>query len=181
MIVRRIHSFGFSLVEVNLAVALIALGMLTLFSLFPMGLRESEMSIVDTHEATFANHVLSCIEANAMDIINWSDWANLNTCADLLVKDIFPAVSAGKTTEAVPGIGTAVVFGITGMGSTYVYPLIPPNEKNPPRILRYKIKIIPTESGPARRRVEVWVKSGKYGEFNANCSIYFTDVMYSGM
>lgn len=176
MIVRRINSFGFSLVEVNLAVALIALGMLTLFSLFPMGLRESEMSIVDTHEATFANHVLSCIEANAMDIINWGDWANLNTCADLLVKDIFPAVSAGKTTE-----GTAVVFGITGMGATYIYPIVSPSERNPPRILRYKIKIIPTESGLARLRVEVWVKSGKYGEFTANCSIYFTEVMYSGM
>ena len=68
---------GFSLVEVNLAILLVALGMLALFGLFPAGLREADLAMTDTHEALFADYVLSGLEANASTSTTWSVWKDM--------------------------------------------------------------------------------------------------------
>ena len=56
---------GFTLVEVTLALLVIAIGMLSLFQLFPAGLRENMLSRADLHQSMFAEYVLSGVEARA--------------------------------------------------------------------------------------------------------------------
>ena len=73
------HTAAFTLIEVNLAILLIATGVLVLLALFPLGLKESEEGIMDTHEGMFAGHVLSGLEGNALAMTNWADWADSGT------------------------------------------------------------------------------------------------------
>ena len=82
----KMNKNGFSMMEVNLAVFVVGLGLLTLVSLFPLGLRESDIAITDTHEAMFADHLLSAMQGNASEITNWSalvpgqaKWSDMNS------------------------------------------------------------------------------------------------------
>ena len=68
---------GFSLIEVNLAILLVGVGLFSLFALFPRALRESDMAIADTHEAMFGASMLSAIEGNASDITDWDEWTDM--------------------------------------------------------------------------------------------------------
>ena len=56
---------GFSLIEVNLAVFVMAVGILALMGLFPTGLRESMQSRADLKQTMFADYALSILQANA--------------------------------------------------------------------------------------------------------------------
>ena len=66
---------GFSLIETNLAIFLVAIGLLSIFALFPLGLQQSELAVQDSQEAMFADYVLSALQANAFAITNWHVWA----------------------------------------------------------------------------------------------------------
>ena len=55
---RSRYSAGFSLVEVSLALLVIGLGMLAVFSLFPSGLSMNKRAADETQSAMFANDVL---------------------------------------------------------------------------------------------------------------------------
>lgn len=59
---------GFSLIEINLAIFVVGMGMLTLFSLFPSGLRQVEDSLNDTQTAMFADYVFSTLRSEARSI-----------------------------------------------------------------------------------------------------------------
>lgn len=65
---------GFSLVEVNMAILIAAGGLLSLFSLFPGGLRQSVMSQEDLYQVTFASSVLDAISANVKQIEDVKQW-----------------------------------------------------------------------------------------------------------
>ena len=66
---------GFTLVEVTLALLVIAIGMLSLFQLFPAGLRENMLSRADLRQSMFAEYVLSGVEARAAAIgPDWNTW-----------------------------------------------------------------------------------------------------------
>jgi len=58
------HKGGFSLIEVNLAILIAALGLMMLFQLFPIGLRQSVQSESDLRQTTFANALFEEINAN---------------------------------------------------------------------------------------------------------------------
>jgi len=66
---------GFSLVEVNMAIMVIGLGMLVLFGLFPTGLREGENALINTHCALFADAVFNGLRAEATQK-TWTQWQN---------------------------------------------------------------------------------------------------------
>lgn len=70
----RSQNQGFSLVEANLAILVVAVGLLSLFSLFPAGLRQSDLSQADTRQALFAEYVLSRVIGNAAEIKDWNTW-----------------------------------------------------------------------------------------------------------
>lgn len=78
--ISRQTSGAFSLIEVNLAIFVVSMGMLTLFSLFPVGLRQVEDSHKVTQEALFADYVLSTIRANACAITeeDAADWTDID-------------------------------------------------------------------------------------------------------
>jgi prepilin-type N-terminal cleavage/methylation domain-containing protein len=83
---------GFSLVEVTLALLVISVGMLSLFSLFPAGLRENILSRADLRQAAFAEYVFSRLEARAGEIAgDWDKWDNTGPFTDELAsaKKIF--------------------------------------------------------------------------------------------
>jgi len=80
MLVQTGKKCGFSLIEINLAIFLIAMGMLTLFSLFPTGLKQVETAHENTQEALFGDYVLSTMRADTM-LINAADWVVLTSAA----------------------------------------------------------------------------------------------------
>lgn len=78
---------GFSLIEVNMAILIAAGGMLSLFALFPVGLRQSVMSEADLHQATFASSFFEAISANVKTIDDVRVWNNIEDFWDMAVGD----------------------------------------------------------------------------------------------
>ena len=65
---------GFTLIEINLAIMLLAVGLLTLISLFPLGLRQADDAYRDAQAALFANYILTGMRRNAEAIDSWAQW-----------------------------------------------------------------------------------------------------------
>lgn len=152
---------AFSLMEVNLAVFLIAFGLLALFSLFPLGLKECQMAVDETREVMFADYVLGTLEGNAIAITNWNDWGNQNK------------ILAGLSGE--DPLEKALVVN-TGEQVLKHFPVGTDN------LLRYKLAIsnVPGDVVSDRLRVTLSVKSGKYGDFGL-ARVYVTDLIFFGM
>lgn len=150
---------GFSLMEVNLAILMVALGLLSLFSLFPAGLRESQGGIMDTQEAMFADHVLSTLEGTAQTITNWSGWGTESAFYSNVLADCNYA-SAGDL-----GIRKTGVFPESG------------SEK-----IRYTLSIVPVpNTGMRRYRATLKVMSGTMGSFDDYGMTYYTEFIFCGM
>jgi len=60
------HSKGFTLVEVALAMLVVAIGVLAVFSLLSSGMKASARALADTHAAMFADNVFSGLRARAL-------------------------------------------------------------------------------------------------------------------
>ena len=73
---------GFSLMEVNMAVFVMAVGILGLVALFPLGLRESYQGKADLQQSMFADYALNqLVAALSQTNITWSEWCQLDhTC-----------------------------------------------------------------------------------------------------
>lgn len=61
----KIHDLGFSLIEVNMAVFVMAVGIIAMAALYPLGLRESIQSTADLKQSMFADVVLGAAIAAA--------------------------------------------------------------------------------------------------------------------
>lgn len=70
---------GFSLIEVNIAILVIAGGLLSLFALFPAGLKMSSAALSDTRQALFADDFFAYFDDGVMNIDNRTDWQNIET------------------------------------------------------------------------------------------------------
>ena len=70
---------GFSLIEVNIAILVIAGGLLSLFALFPAGLRMSSSALSDTCQALFADDFFAYFDDGVMTITDRADWENVET------------------------------------------------------------------------------------------------------
>lgn len=72
---RLVRKLGFTLMEVNLAIFIMAAGVLAMVSLYPLGFRENEQSTTDVVGAAAADAVLNQITAALSSRnITWSDW-----------------------------------------------------------------------------------------------------------
>jgi len=67
---------GFTLIEVSFAVLVIGLGLLSVFALFPTGVRFSEDSIADTRAGLFAETVFNKMRSNADTLTTWDSWTS---------------------------------------------------------------------------------------------------------
>ena len=173
----RIRS-GFSLVEVNLAILLVALGMLALFGLFPAGLREGELALTDTHAALFADYVLSGIEANASTMTVWNAWGDIGNFRTAIGKN----VKEDARPPSMPGgdiVADGTVQGPVSFAGNY---------------LLYLLEVSGTDytapGVPQRRTVGLWVWSVQYigadvradlSKFKPRAKPFYTEVYFSGV
>lgn len=69
---------GFSLIEVNMAVFVMAVGVLSMAVLYPLGLRESTQGQADLKQSMFADCVLNQVVALASQTnVTWNSWKNI--------------------------------------------------------------------------------------------------------
>jgi Tfp pilus assembly protein PilV len=79
---------GFSLIEVNMAVFVLAVGILSMAVLYPLGLRESMQSQSDIKQSMFADYVLSMAVAKLSKIKPESTSKEVNVKIEELKKEI---------------------------------------------------------------------------------------------
>ena len=74
---RRVKKIrGFSLMEVNMAIFVMAIGVLSMVALFPLGIRESIQSQEDLKQSMFADYMLNAIvSVVSSPTLPWSDWS----------------------------------------------------------------------------------------------------------
>ncbi len=72
---RKIRKLGFTLMEVNLAIFIMATGVLAMVSLYPLGYRENQQSRDDVWAASEADRIFNQLHALLSDrSIKWTDW-----------------------------------------------------------------------------------------------------------
>ena len=175
------RSNGFTLVEVSLALCIVAVGLLVLFGLFPMGLQLSEYAVLDTQEAMFADSVLGVIEANAMAVDSWETWTNYV----LLTRELVERMDMdGLDTSWTDGGTNGWTIEDTAVGTGGMEFPKPTSGADPytvPRYMRYRLKISGTAPGSPLKSVELWARCSKYGDFDTRSAFYFTQIVFSGM
>ena len=78
---------GFSLVEVCMAILVVGLGLMSIFSMFPTGLAASESAAADTETGLFAAQVFAGLQAVATEV-SWSQWKKMPvSAADFKIPD----------------------------------------------------------------------------------------------
>ena len=145
---------GFSLIEVNMAVLVVGLGILVLFGLFPSGLREGENGIVDTHCALFAETVLEGLRAevhNNPDLLDWLAWQDLRGRFKNNLKFNMPNGAGTIEGDAVLLHKDLIVRG----------PIKFPEGANPTTYIWYAMQISEGSTDMAHT-VNLWVWSGQY-------------------
>lgn len=146
---------GFSLVEVCIALLVLSVGVFSLFAIFPAGLKESESGVADTHEAMFADRILSAFEGKASNMTNWNDWTDMDVFKDRLIETLdVPQFKFDQETLTCFPQG----------GATNI---------------RYKAAIHELNPDHSRKKVLIQVKYGKYGQL-VNGSVYSCDLIYLG-
>lgn len=95
---------GFSLVEVNMAIFVMAIGILSMAVLFPLGLRESNQGLADLKQSSLADYLLNqAVAAAQLPDVKWSEWkksiddGNLQPLPDFIKKKMdFPQEGEGE-------------------------------------------------------------------------------------
>ena len=86
---------GFTLIEVNLAIFIMAGGVLAMISLYSLGFRESRQSLEDVASAALAETVLNPLVVALSDRqLKWSEWRSLE------FKEVSSGISAGDGSSA---------------------------------------------------------------------------------
>jgi prepilin-type N-terminal cleavage/methylation domain-containing protein len=157
---------GFSLVEVSLAIFIVAVGLLTLFSLFPKGLQQGALAHADTQTALFADYVLSTLRGKSMSI-SLADW-------DDLLTDLGPSTGGTAPSTIWAGFFTLKSFADPD-------PVEFPEGSG--LYVRYRLEF--DELGD-NYTVALWVQSGQYGSsdvgtFTGSSEAYYTELFFTGM
>ena len=153
----KINRHGFSLVEVCIALLVLSIGVFSLFAIFPAGLKESESGVADTHEAMFADRILSAFEGKALNMTNWNDWTDMAFFKDQLIAAVdVPQFAFDQEKLS--------CYPLTG-GATNI---------------KYKVTIFDVLADGSRKKALIQVKYSKYGQL-VNGSVYSCDLVYLGL
>ena len=126
---KRTFQRAFTLIEVNLAIFIMAGGVLAMISLYSLGFRESRQSREDVASAALADSVLNpLVVALSSRDLTWSQWRSLP------FKRLNSGVNAGDgssaTVQVMPAKGWLDYFETRGSGrsKTYYVPSDPLNK-----------------------------------------------------
>lgn len=157
---------GFSLVEVTLALMVVAVGILSVMSLFPAGLDQNVRSIADTRMAFFAEDVFNGLQAWSQD-----NWDNLNQAE-------IPVAAADRWEQAADKAWPTDFKEINGAWPTiwtnnYFIAATPPSEIEK-FALRFSYNIITNHPRNTIKGVTLFVWSGEFGTTN-NPTIFYSE------
>lgn len=148
---------GFNLVEVCLAIVVVAFGIVTLLGLFSSGLRTAETADNETRMTLFGGGVMNGIIAKACAITNWTTWTNDVSFASNVSTGLVPAVAP----TWLPG-GAQVVY---PTGSTLY--------------VRYRLDMT-TRVNTRGREINLEVVPDQFGNWT-NPVVFHTVVSFLGM
>ncbi len=114
---RRVDRLGFTLMEVNLAVFIMAVAVLGMVALYPLGFRESQQSRDDVVEAVLAEGILNPIVATLSSTnLTWSAWQGflgaLRTDGNLLPRNGWKDYCGDE--RSLTPLGRAAIQGVAG-------------------------------------------------------------------
>lgn len=157
---------GFSLIEVNMAVFVMAVGVLSMAVLYPLGLRESTQGQADLKQSMFADYVLNQVVALASQTnITWKSWGTIPAA------DNFPDVGDGQDQYLPP---------LQNDKGNVFSELTIPSEMDK----RYKVAACRVP-GASDKIMGVMVQSSEletvssYSQFSNN-PVYYAEVMFQG-
>ena len=166
--------------EVNIALLVMAMGVLGLLALFPVGLRQGDAASSDTADAGFADLVLNAMHANAQAVTNWNDWVSVTN-------GILLGVSSGSPASiqiTVPQKGTSGTTSIPiyADGVAHSIPASPTSTDGyliKGQYIQYVLTLTP---GPGDLMVTaaIQVTNRRYTTI-ANTPTYYTAFVYMGM
>ena len=153
-----VASAGFSLIEINLVLLIVGIGLVALLGLFPVGLRQASLATGDTVQAVFADQVLNTLQAQASTITNWTEWANFQAS---VLKDAKIGSHALKANQDVK-LSDYLVAGAT---------------------IRYRLTFqsvtVPLDFGGRLKRAAIQVSERDAGSLS-NATVYCTDFVFQG-
>lgn len=155
---RRGARAGFSLIEVNLVLLIVGIGLVALLGLFPVGLRQASLATGDTVQAIFADQVLNTLQAQASTITNWTEWAAFGTS---VLKDAKVGSHALKANQEVK-LSDYLVD-----GATIRYRLV------------FKPVTAPLDFGGRLVRAAIQVSDRAEGDLS-KATVYCTDLVFMG-
>ena len=110
---RRVNRLGFTLMEVNLAVFIMAVAVLGMVALYPLGFRESQQSRDDVVEAVLAEGILNPIVATlSATNLTWSAWEGFLGSGALYPNNGWLAYCGNE--QSLTPKGRAEINGVTG-------------------------------------------------------------------
>ncbi len=173
---------GFTLVEVNLALLVIGVGLLALFGLFPVGLRQANLAAADSVQAIFADQVFNQLHANAATITNFNIWMDREPILGKSVKkDLWlEAMLAGTDVD---GKGREIKAGSTeeianyqGKGRYVTYRLVLHDGLDSGQSVNF-----PVDHEGRLKRAYIRVSDRRKDETNiTNATVYCTDFVFMG-
>ena len=158
---RRNHAF--TLVEVSLALLVVAVGVLGAFALFPAGLSTNKRAIEDTQSAMFAEMVFGGYRALAGNAKSSADWAALNTQTITTPGWLATAVWSGSAPKTIGPSASLTIF------QAQVMARVASDELT----LQYQLNI--GDVSPSTKYLRLLVVPGLYGKTRTN--FYYTEIL----
>lgn len=172
---RRLRA-GFTLMEVNIALLVMAVGLVGLLSLFPVGLRQGDTATSDTTESAFADLVLNGMHANAQMVTNWNDWLTL-TDGNLLI--------LGSPTATAPNVQPITVPTVINphlpiaLGTSKIGDAVSDGYLIPGQYLQYSLTVVRGQS-PMIVTAAIQITNRRYTDVTL-APVYATSFVYMGM
>ena len=155
---------GFSLVEVALAMLVVAVGLMGVFSLFPQGTEANRKSIQETQIGLFAEYVLNGFRYKAEQL----PWSSVTDSSSFKITPLASIYAWKDPSEIVAGAGVKAV----------VYKALS-NPSIEEMAFRYELRVYPVAGKDDVKALVLSVWSGQYGNL-LNPSVFYTEVYNYG-
>ena len=121
--IRSLIFTPFTLVEVTMAIGVIAVGMVGIMALFPIGFQASKSAIADNYSSELVDQFMQVVAMQCkmyedtngdgtVDMYGWNNWIN-NKIPDKNNKPDMTNLSVTKNGEVMPGSGIGLYYGVT--------------------------------------------------------------------